>query len=215
MFWSGVNLKDCESQAAGWRREANRIMQLVACRNDMKAISYYAELTSEQREQVLILEWLAIAQLRQGQTESALSTLDRIHGGRIPIAGQVPINTLSSNASLGLYRVLAHRQLGHAEEINEDILSRVRSLVENFKAEGDAYGYWLLEAKLLLLEGREAEAIPLIERGSREYEFTWYDRFDPVLLAFLGERRILELTASIDEHINTERAKLGWPPADF
>jgi len=89
----------------------------------------------------------------------------------------------------------------------------VRNLVENFKAEGGGYGYWLLEAKVLLLEGREAEAIPLIERGASEHEFYSFDRFGPVLLALLGEDRIRELTSSLDEHINSERAKLGWPSA--
>jgi TolB-like protein len=214
MHWLRLHLKDCEVQPSGSRMETWRIMSLVACRKDKEALSYYAELTSEQTVLPdVALEWIAIAQLRQGQAGLALATLDQIHAGRIPVAGSVAINGISSNASLALDRVLAHRQLGHDSEVSDHILARVRNLVDNFKEEGDAYGYWLLEAKLLLLEGREAEAIPLIERGAREHEFYSYDRYDPVLLALLGERRVHELTSPMDEHLSREREKLGWPAA--
>jgi TolB-like protein len=214
IHWLRLHLKDCEFQPSASGMETRRIMSLVACRKDKEALSYYAELTSEQTVLPYVaLEWIAIAQLRQGQAGLALATLDQIHAGQIPVAGSVAINGISSNASLALDRVLARRQLGDDPEVSVPILARVRNLVDNFKAEGDAYGYWLLEAKLLLLEGREAEAIPLIERGAREHEFYTYDRYDPVLLALLGERRINELTSPMDEHVNRERSKLGWPVA--
>ena len=34
-----------------------------------------------------------------------------------------------------------------------------------------------------------------------------------VLLEFIGKQKIAEMTEWLDEHIDAERAKLGWPPA--
>ena len=43
----------------------------------------------------------------------------------------------------------------------------------------------------------------------------WYWFNDPVIRRLAEEPELMALKASVDEHINAERAKLGWPPAEF
>ena len=211
-IWPAVNLKECEPLER--RLPATpRILQLVACRDDEQAQEEFAALPVEQQRTGIILEWIAIAQLRQGMWEQALASLGSAHGGRVPIAGQASINGLSSNASLALGRVLANRELGIDDAGSADILRRVRQLVENFKGDGVHRGYRLLEAKLLLLEGDRERAIPLIVGASDNLGVGWVDLYDPILLKYVGESRIRELATAINEHVDTERAELGWPPS--
>ena len=212
--WPWVNLKDCDPPIPPEKSSVRRILALVACRRDAEALEVFAQLTPEEQSVGVVNEWIAIAQLRLGQWERALGSLERAHGGRIPVVGETGVNGISSNASLALDRVLAHKQLGTFNAESAEILDRVRAVVENFKNEEFSRGYRLLEAKLLLLEDDEAVAIPLIEVATADREFGWVDRYDPVLLSYVGEERIEELTQSIDDHIDAERAKLGWEPAD-
>ena len=211
--WPWVNLKDCDPPIPPARESVRKILAFVACRRDEEALEFFANLPPEEQAIGVVNEWIAIAQLRQGQWERALNTLDRAHDGRIPVVGVTGVNGISSNASLALDRVLAHKQLGTFDAESVVILDRVRAVVENFKNEEFSRGYRLLEAKLLLLENDEAAAIPLIEVATADLEFTWVDRYDPVLLGYLGEARIEQLTQSIDDHIDKERAELGWAPA--
>ena len=190
-------------------------MRMVACRNDRDALAAYEALAPEQQAHGVTLEWISIAQLRAGQPERALVSLDRAHDGRVPIAGQTGVGDISSNASLALDRVLARRQLNQPNDVDRSILSRARAMVDNFRAAGVDRGYLLLEAKLLLLEGRKEEAMPLLERAAENLEISWYDRYDPVLLAFFDEQELYEMTSAVDRHVDAERAKLGWGPAEI
>ena len=212
--WPWINLKDCEPPIPSANSSVQRIIALVACRRDQQALEVFVRLTPEEQSIGVINEWIAIAQLRLGQWERALVSLERAHGGRIPVVGETGVNGISSNASLALDRVLAHKQLATFDAGSVEILDRVRAVVENFKNEEFSRGYRLLEAKLLLLEDDEAAAIPLIEVATADREFGWVDRYDPVLLNYLGEERIEKLTRAIDDHIDAERAELGWEPAE-
>lgn len=215
LMWIRAELKDCETPPKGPNQEARRIMQMVACRYDRDALEAYEKLTPGQQDHGVTLEWISIAQLREGQSERALTSLHRAHDERVPIAGQTGAGDISGNASLALDRVLARRQLDSSNEADREILSLVRAMIENYKAAGLSRGYLLLEAKLLLLEGREDEAIPLITQAAETLEISWYDRYDPVLLEFFDEQELRELTAAVDRHVDAERAKLGWPPAEI
>ena len=152
--------------------------------------------------------------MRLGHYERALATLAQAHDGRVPVLGQTTINGISSNASLALHRVLAHQQLGLADESSEEILARVQSVVDNFAAEESTRGYRLLGAKVLLLQGDRDAALPMISAAADSLSMAWYDRYDPIFVATLDEELVRELTASIDEHVDGERAQLaGNPPS--
>jgi TolB-like protein len=215
LMWIRAELKDCTTPLKGPNREARRIMRLVACHKDRDALVAYGLLAPEQQAHGVTLEWISIAQLREGLPERALVSLDWAHDGRVPIAGQTGVGDISSNASLALDRVLARRQLNRSNEQDHSILSRTRAMIDNYKSAGMTRGYLLLEAKLLLLEGREDEAASLITRAADNLEMSWYDRYDPVLLAFFDQQELLELTSSVDQHVDAERAKLGLQPAEI
>ena len=42
---------------------------------------------------------------------------------------------------------------------------------------------------------------------------TWVWFEDPIIRRLAGEPAFVALKAGVDEHIDAERAKLGWPPA--
>ncbi len=214
-IWPGVNLKDCSSVVDGPFPVDAQIIGMVACRMDADAIERFNSLAPGEIDKRVVLEWISIAQLRLGQWERALNTLDEAHRGRVPVAGRVAPGGISSNASLALGRVLAHRKLGIEGPAAAAIMGRVRQLVDSFKAGGASRGVLLLEAKLLLLEGDIEAGAEALKNAADNLEFTWDDAWDPILLEYLGERRIRELTVTLDDHIDAERAELGWPPADF
>ena len=214
-IWPHVILKDCDPPIPPRNARIQKIIGLVACRKDQEALDAYAELSQGEQDLRVLQEWIAIAQMRLGLYERALASLDRAHDGRIPVTGQAGVNGISSNASLALDRVLAYEQLGMSQDEGREIKSRVQAVVDNFKAEEISRGYHLLESKLLLLDGYPDEAIQLLQFAAEDRGIGWYDRLDPVLLEYLGEDLIAEVTQSLDEHIDDERAKLGWEPAGF
>ena len=72
-----------------------------------------------------------------------------------------------------------------------------------------------MEAKLLLLEGDQQGAVDSLNAALEGFEIDWVDLADPVFHELLEPDKLSEITARLDQHINAERAKLGWPPADF
>jgi hypothetical protein len=66
------------------------------------------------------------------------------------------------------------------------------------------------------LEGNYPEALVSLGKAFEAGQFFlpyWFD--DPIIRRLNDEPDFIALKNELDEHINAERAKLGWPPADF
>ena len=74
-------------------------------------------------------------------------------------------------------------------------------------------GYQLQEARLNILEGSPAAALELLREVDTFGGLSWVWFEDPIIRRLAGDPAFIALKASVDEHIDAERAKLGWPPA--
>jgi hypothetical protein len=64
-----------------------------------------------------------------------------------------------------------------------------------------------------LLSGDQSAGLRALDTAFREFEISWAMRNDPVVQALVDSEKLAEMTQWLDAHIDTERAKLNWPPA--
>jgi len=176
-----------------------------------KAQAMYDELSPARQKSVLNLEDLSIMQMSQGRCEQALESLRQAHGDEIRIYGQVGPNVGRSNSNLALNRVHCLRQLGNTAEA-ENILSLVRAFVDTLR-ENTVYGYYMLDAKLRVIDSDTESALDVLEAAYDRNELDWTDRYDPILRTLSEEPRFRTLFEEVDRSIDALRAEVGMPPA--
>lgn len=173
----------------------------------------YDQMSPERQSAQVSLEDLSIMQTMRGECSAMLATLDRAHGGDIPIYGTVIPNHHRSNSTLALNRAFCLKKLDRGPEADR-IIRRVRTFVDTLR-DNASWGYHKLEAKLLVLEGNPDQALEVLSAAQRSGELFWVDRYDPIIQTLSNEPRYGEIYAAVDAHIDAERAKLGMPPADL
>ena len=176
-----------------------------------KAQAMYDELSPARQKSALNLEELSIMQMSQGRCEQALESLRQAHGDEIRIYGQVGPNVGRSNSNLALNRVHCLRQLGNTAEA-ENILSLVRAFVDTLR-ENTVYGYYMLDAKLRVIDSDTESALDVLEAAYDRNEMDWTDRYDPILRTLSEEPRFRALFEEVDRSIDALRAEVGMPPA--
>jgi hypothetical protein len=178
-----------------------------------RAQELYDSMPQEMQNVPVVLEDLSILQMRRGECAAGLATLDRAHGGRVPIYGQVPPFHVRSNSNLALNRVHCLKRLGRDDEaapIMEGLRRYVGTLRSNAKS-----GYASIDAKLRLLEGDKNEVLDALEKRLEAQDLDWRVFADPVLRSLSDEPRFVAMRERLDAFIDAERAKLGWPQAAF
>jgi hypothetical protein len=163
------------------------------------------------QKMVINLEEISIMQASQGNCELALESLREAHGDEVRVYGEISPNAPRSNSNLALNRVHCLRQLGRADEADE-ILNRVRTYVETLR-QNTVYGFFMIEAKLLVLESDASGALDVLEAAHERDEVSWLSRYDPVVRTLADEPRFQALFQRIDDEIDAMRAELGMPPA--
>jgi TolB-like protein len=152
----------------------------------------------------MVLMWVLIASDRWDSLREA-------HGDEVRVYGEISPNAPRSNSNLALNRVHCLRQLGRADEADE-ILNRVRTYVETLR-QNTVYGFFMIEAKLLVLESDASGALDVLEAAHERDEVSWLSRYDPVVRTLADEPRFQALFQRIDDEIDAMRAELGMPPA--
>jgi TolB-like protein len=178
-----------------------------------KAQAMYDDLAPQRQQAALNLEELSVMQTSQGKCEQALESLTLAHDGEIRIHGMVGPNFRRSNPNLALNRVYCLRQLGRSAEA-DNVLSLVREYVDTLR-ENTARGYYMLDAKLRVLDKDTEGALDVLEAAYRRNEMGWTGRYDPILRSLSGEPRFQNLYAEMDDRIDTLRAELGMGPAEL
>jgi hypothetical protein len=185
----------------------------VSMDQQKRAQQIYDSWTPERQAVPIALEGLSLLQMNRGDCEAALASLERAHGGKVPIYGQIPPSAQRANSNLALNRVHCLRRLGRRAEA-DPIMDAVRPYIETLRQNAER-GYMLLDAKFRLLDGDRDGALDTLERGSEAGDLSWSDFADPVLRDLSDQPRYVALKKKLDTFINAERAKLGWPPATF
>jgi hypothetical protein len=103
------------------------------------------------------------------------------------------------------------RQLGNTAEA-ENILSLVRAFVDTLR-ENTVYGYYMLDAKLRVIDSDTESALDVLEAAYDRNELDWTDRYDPILRTLSEEPRFRALFEEVDRSIDALRAEVGMPPA--
>ncbi len=177
---------------------------------EAEAWSRYEELPPGLQQAPIVLEEASILQMREGDCEAGLATLERAHNGRVPIYGQVPPSMHRSNANLAANRVFCLRKLGKTEEADE-ILVQLRPFVERLKASASS-GQEQLVIKLEILDNRPDVAMELLENAIRQRHLSYMVWADPVVSSLQSRPEYGQLRQWLEATVNAERAELGWPP---
>jgi TolB-like protein len=181
--------------------------------NEATAWERHNDLPPALQETPIVLEELSILQMRQGDCEAGLASLEQAHGGGVPIYGQVPPTMQRSNANLAANRILCLRQLGRTDEA-EAILARLRPYVDSLKASAPG-GYDLLAIKLEIIDGRPDVAMALLESAVRQRHLGYLVWGDPLVKTLATRPEYTPLRQWLEATINAERAELGWPASEF
>lgn len=205
-----IDEKDLERQR---NPDLNRMFFAVYMDQQKRAQQIYDSWTPERKAVPIALEGLSLLQMNRGDCAAALASLERAHGGKVPIYGQVPPADPRANSNLALNRVYCLRRLGRQAE-GDRIMDAVRPYIETLRQNTDR-GCMLLDAKFRLLDGDRAGAMDTLEKGAEMRILSWTYFADPVLRSLAGEPRYFALKKRLDTYIDAERAKLGWRPATF
>jgi len=208
-------LKEVDDEELATSRNPALVRMDIALDMDQlaRAQELYDSMPQEMQNVPVVLEDLSILQMRRGECAAGLATLDRAHGGRVPIYGQVPPFHVRSNSNLALNRVHCLKRLGRDDEaapIMEGLRRYVGTLRSNAKS-----GYASIDAKMRLLEGDKNEVLDALEKRLEAQDLDWRVFADPVLPSLSDEPRFVAMRERLDAFIDAERAKLGWPQAAF
>jgi len=108
-----IDEKDLER---GRNPDLNRMFFAVYMDQQERAQQIYDSQTPERQAVPIALEGLSLLQMNRGDCAAALATLERAHGGKVPIYGQVPPSDPRANSNLALNRVYCLRRLGRQAE---------------------------------------------------------------------------------------------------
>ncbi len=173
-----------------------------------EALTIYAQLPPPLQQVPIVLEERSIAQINVGDCAGAMASLDTAHGDEVRIYGQVIPSSLRSNSNLALNRVFCWRQMDLDDEA-EALLARVDEYVSRLR--NSAYlGYFTVDAKTRVLQGDRDAAIDVLELAWERHDLDFEVFADPVLRALDGMPRFEQLRNILIDHVNHERAKLGW-----
>jgi len=213
--WKQDRLKQIDDQDFDERRNPDLLRMFLAVSMDQQkqAQQIYDSWTPERQAVPIALEALSLLQMNRGDCAAALASLERAHGEKVPIYGQISPSADRANSNLALNRVYCLRRLGRRAE-GDPIMDAVRPYIETLRQNAE-HGYMLLDAKFRLLDGDKDGALDALERGAEAGELTWSVFADPVLRSLSKEPRYVALKKRLDTFIDSERAKLGWPPATF
>jgi TolB-like protein/tetratricopeptide (TPR) repeat protein len=167
--------------------------------------------TGDEQERLNFILPLSGALIELGRYDEALVMLER----RTP-AQRSPIlpNGLERNPLEGLLlEALLLQRMGKTEE-SRQLLDQLEAFVSG---QVDSGSFWLLIelARLHTLREEPEAALQALAQAIEYNDVLWVSRWDPVFASLRDNPEFIALFAGLDAHINAERTKLGWPPAEF
>lgn len=161
------------------------------------------------QENTFELSVLSTALARLGQCERLLEDLasqdiqgKALYGGLDAPFGQV---------AMAVNYAYCQQELGQSMEARA-LAERIRQYIDTAVANGQPPDYFLLLARVQMLLGEEDAAMGSIRLAWQNFKLDWTDLLYPELAPLKTRSEYLELTQSMQQHLNSERAKLGWEP---
>ena len=153
-----------------------------------------------------------LAMVQTDQCEQALTALANKDFANTPLYGD--IDGTPSYALLALNYAYCLKATGKQQQAIA-LARRLLSYIEYAVANGEPPYYFDFLAQVQLLLGDEDTAMGSLRLAWQYYDLSWVTlvsrEFDPLR----SREEFQELSASLQEHINAERAKLGWQPIEL
>jgi TolB-like protein len=165
--------------------------------------------TSNQSELEVIVP-LASAYARLGESDQALAILDRRSE---PAQRPSKASGDEIDAADGIYlEAWILQQLGNREAANQ-LIADIAEFMQGAENNGlyRPHRDWAL---IYALRGESDRVIAELEAARQINNLHWYEIRNPVYRDLRDNPEFIAVFDRLDVHINTERAKLGWPPAE-
>ncbi len=115
---------------------------------------------------------------------------------------------------LAWYQAWALLETGDTQTSRE-LVDRIIAFVDNAVANGAPEYQHQLLARCHLLLGEHDEAVRLLEKSWTHFGINWREMAGHWWQPLAAREDFQQLKARILAHADSERAKLGWPPASF
>ena len=100
------------------------------------------------------------------------------------------------------------------EEANK-LVQRLADYLDSAVAQGEPPYYFVFQARLQMLQGKQDAAMGSLRLAWQNYSLDWTDLLYPELAPLRSRPEYVELRESMQLHLNSERAKLGWEPVEL
>lgn len=152
---------------------------------------------------------LARSEIITGRYDSCLTTLNYQSPEQTIIQGQIYLGLPGNELTLAFYQAYCLTRLGRNDEA-KTIQTELMKYHENAIRQGEPPGYYRLLARLEMLVGNHDRAIELLELAFQNHALDWTDIANPWYDELRATRRFQTLQANLYNHVNEQRALLGW-----
>jgi TolB-like protein/Flp pilus assembly protein TadD len=119
-----------------------------------------------------------------------------------------------NNISIAVRYAYCLRETGRTED-SLKLARRMRQYIEQAAANGQPPEYFVTLAGVQMLLGNEDEAMGSLKIAWQNYKLGWIDFTLPWIQSLQSREEFRELQTALLEHMNSERAKLGWDPIEL
>jgi TolB-like protein len=199
-------------------REIERALDLAPSANPSYLYSYldpdqatkmYVDLPNDVLAANGIWIHMAVAEFMNQDFQTSAQYFERAIGGNEAIDG--PLFGLLPERMRAPYLAYAWQKSGRIDRANQ-LIETIESTLVQFKNSGATARHLVLEARLNVLKGREDDALLALIEAHRSQKLSWFVLREPFFDTLRDRDAFVSLVKEVDDHINRERAKLGWDP---
>jgi TolB-like protein len=155
---------------------------------------------------------LVYALIQLQRYEEALSALQPKEYDRRPLSGDMFF--WASDIWLAYFQAHCQMQLGREEEALE-LAGRIGQFIELAVSNGESPYYFTLLAAVQSLAGDDDAATQSLIQAEENYSLSWAHLNSPIYASLKSREDFQGLIKRVQDHLNEERARLGWAPVEI
>jgi TolB-like protein len=204
------NLKNTELALPGARKD-----ELHLYRSELDPAEFvrsYQPMLEQERLISLVAHIKAL--VRSNNCEQALHRLADKDFANAEVAIYGRMDEGVSHVDLAVNYAYCLQVLGRSEEARQ-LAQRVDAYIAQAVTNGEPPDYFCLLARVQMLLGENDGAMGSLRLAWQNYSLDWTDLLYPELAPLRSRPEYVELRESMQLHLNSERAKLGWEPVEL
>lgn len=202
------NLKNTELALPGAKN--SELHMYRAMLDPAEFVRSYQPAPGQERLPSLIAHTMALTRLNQ--CEQVLQRLADKNFANAKVFGRIDFGV--SHADLAVNYAYCLKKLDRLEEATS-LAQRVDDYITQAVANGEPPYYFTLLARVQMLLGKDDAAMGSLRLAWQNHAVDWADLHYPELAPLQSRPAYLELVESMQLHLNSERAKLGWEPVEL